>query len=186
MNLSHPTLIAATLTLGLGAFAAPTDAWGHHHHGHPVALADEAAGNLLAVLESDAQFSTLVELIKTADLEDTLRQTGGFTFFAPNNAAFENADPKVIEQVTGNKGLLKKTLLGHVLDQKMLHTDLQTKIDTKAVSGRKIKIRFKKERVLVNGRTLPTTDLLASNGVIHVIETAILPRNKDKKSAEPE
>lgn len=122
--------------------------------------------------------TTLVKAIKAADLVDTLKGPGPFTVFAPTNAAFEKLPPGTLDDLLKpeNKEKLKQILLMHV------HTGAAVKAaDVKTMSlstaaGKDVDVKVDGGTVTVNGAKVIKTDVMAKNGVIHQIDTVILPK----------
>jgi uncharacterized surface protein with fasciclin (FAS1) repeats len=126
---------------------------------------------------ANGSFKTLAAALKAADLVDTLKGQGPFTVFAPTDAAFAKLPTGTVETLLKpeNKERLRRVLTYHVVPGKVGSSDV-TKLNTaKAVSGDNIKIAVNNGKVMVNDATVVTADVAASNGVIHVIDTVILP-----------
>jgi uncharacterized surface protein with fasciclin (FAS1) repeats len=121
----------------------------------------------------DAQFSTLVAALKKADLVSTLKGTGPFTVFAPNNDAFTKAKITSLDGLTADA--LKPILLYHVLGAKVLATDIKTgQTEVGTAGGPKMYITKNANGVFINGNTkVIVTDVAASNGVIHVLDNVL-------------
>jgi uncharacterized surface protein with fasciclin (FAS1) repeats len=158
----------------LGAFAAlaliaaPAQA-GMHDKSAKKDIVDIAAG--------DAQFSTLVAAVQAAGLVDTLKGPGPFTVFAPTNDAFAKLPAGTVESLLKpeNKAKLVKVLTYHVLAGKTKSKDLAgKKVEVATVEGSKVAVDGT-HGVKVNNATVIKADVWASNGVIHVIDTVLLP-----------
>jgi uncharacterized surface protein with fasciclin (FAS1) repeats len=133
---------------------------------------------IVEVAVSNKNFSTLVTAVKAADLVETLSDKGPFTVFAPTNKAFEALGEETIKKVLADKELLKKILLTHVVVGKSVMAADVVKMEGKEVNGYKITLDDKKV-VLVgekNKVTVTKTDIKCKNGVIHVIDTVMLPK----------
>lgn len=138
--------------------------------------ADEKTVVGIAVDHKD--FSTLVSLVKKADLVDTLSGTGPFTVFAPTNAAFDKLPKEVLEKVGSDKELLKKVLLAHVVVGKSVMAADVVKLNGEKVNGFTIKVEDGKVS-LSNSKSkanVVKTDIKGSNGVIHVIDSVLIPK----------
>jgi len=125
------------------------------------------------------QFKTLAAALKAADLIDTLKGPGPFTVFAPTDAAFAQLPPGTVETLLKpeNKEKLVAILKYHVIPGKAMAADV-VKLDgqeVKTVQGEKAKVAVKDGTVTVDGAKVIKTDIEATNGVIHVIDTVILP-----------
>ena len=129
---------------------------------------------------SNGSFKTLAAALQAAGLVDTLKGTGPFTVFAPTDAAFAKLPAGTVETLLKpeNKERLRRVLTYHVVSGKVGSTDVTKLKSTKAVSGDAIAIAVKDGKVMVNNATVVTADVAASNGVIHVIDTVILPPEK--------
>ncbi len=125
---------------------------------------------------SDKRFSTLVAALKAADLVETLSGEGPFTVFAPTNAAFAKIPKAKLQNLLKpeNKEQLKKILTYHVVSGAVLAKTLKSG-EVPSVEGSNIKIKVSKAGVMVNNARVIKADVVTSNGVIHVIDTVIMP-----------
>jgi uncharacterized surface protein with fasciclin (FAS1) repeats len=138
---------------------------------------------IVAVAAGDKRFTTLVALVKQAGLVTTLNGKGPFTVFAPTNAAFtklKNASPATFTAVTTDKALLKKVLTYHVLAKRvpsMTAVAAAKKMaSVKTVQGESIKLSLMGGKLTLNGSSkVIVADVKASNGVVHAIDTVIVP-----------
>jgi uncharacterized surface protein with fasciclin (FAS1) repeats len=126
-----------------------------------------------------AKFKTLVAAVKAADLVDTLKGDGPFTVFAPTDEAFAKLPKGTIEELLKpeNKDKLKAILTYHVVPGKVMAADV-IKLDGKKVKtaqGSPVTIKVDGGNVMVGDATVTKTDIQTSNGVIHVIDTVLLP-----------
>jgi uncharacterized surface protein with fasciclin (FAS1) repeats len=121
------------------------------------------------------QFNTLVKAVQEAGLVDTLKGKGPFTVFAPTDAAFAKLPPGTVEGLLKDKAALAKVLTYHVVPAKVMAKDVKTG-DAKTVQGQTIALKAEGGKVMVNGANVVTADVEASNGVIHVIDSVILPK----------
>ena len=166
-------VVAATLSLGLLTAASIA---GHHKHGDE--MADDKRNTVVDVAAGNKQFSTLVTAIKAAGLVDTLKSEGPFTVFAPTNAAFKKLDKGVLETLLKpeNKNKLQQVLTYHVVAGKAMAEDVVELEKVKTVQGGMVSINVTDEGVMLNDSVKVTkTDIQADNGVIHVIDTVLLP-----------
>ena len=138
-----------------------------------------ATDNIVEVAQANADFTTLVAAVVAADLATTLSGTGPFTVFAPTDAAFEALPAGILEKLLlpKNKAVLAKILTYHVVAGKVLSTDL-TETEVATVEGSKVAITLT-DGAKVNGATVTTADVMASNGVIHVIDKVLIPASVD-------
>lgn len=136
-------------------------------------------GTIVDVAASTDGFSTLVAAVTAAGLVDTLNGAGPFTVFAPTDAAFAALPEGVLDALLlpENKDLLVKILTYHVVAGQVLAADV-TDGDVATVEGQTIKLSTA-GGVMVNGAMVTTADVMASNGVIHVIDAVILPPDVD-------
>ncbi len=138
-----------------------------------------AAGTIVGVATSNADFSTLVAALKAAGLVDTLNGAGPFTVFAPTNKAFAALPAGLLDKLLlpANKETLTKILTYHVVPAKVMAADVKPG-KVKTVEGGEITITAV-DGVKVDGATVTSTDVEASNGVIHVIDTVLVPADVD-------
>ncbi|MFO0725244.1 MAG: fasciclin domain-containing protein [Myxococcota bacterium] len=130
-------------------------------------------GTIVAVASANADFSTLVSAIQAAGLVDTLNGAGPFTVFAPTNAAFAKLPAGALNALLADKPALEKLLKFHVVPGKVLAADVVKLTEATTVEGEKISIRVENGVVFINDSKVTMTDVPASNGVIHVIDTVL-------------
>jgi uncharacterized surface protein with fasciclin (FAS1) repeats len=132
-------------------------------------IVDIAAGN--------ADFSTLVAALKAAGLVETLQGPGPFTVFAPTNAAFAKLPAGTVEALLADKEKLTAILTYHVVGAKVMAGDIVKAkgANPATVNGGPLAVVVREGKVSVNGAQVTTADIVASNGVIHVIDTVLLP-----------
>jgi uncharacterized surface protein with fasciclin (FAS1) repeats len=122
------------------------------------------------------QFNTLVAALKAAGLVETLSSDGPFTVFAPTDDAFAKLPEGTVEALLKDKEKLTAILTYHVVPGKVLAADV-VKIDSaKTANGASLSIQVKDGKVFVDDAQVIKTDILCSNGVIHVIDSVILPK----------
>ncbi len=129
---------------------------------------------------SSKDFSTLVAAVKAADLVDTLNGDGPFTVFAPTNAAFEKLGKETIEAVLKDKKKLTAILTAHVIKGEVLAADV-VKLNGKeaeTLQGTKFMIKVDGDTVMIGDAKVTKTDIKCKNGVIHVIDTVLMPAAK--------
>ena len=155
------TFIALT---AVAAFAGPALAGGHSK-----VIVDTAVGA--------GSFSTLVAAVQAAGLVDTLKGEGPFTVFAPTDEAFAALPAGTVEDLLKpeNKDQLIAVLTYHVVPGKVMSTDLSEGLMAGTVQGQDVTITLA-DGAKVDGATISTADIVASNGVIHVIDSVILPK----------
>jgi uncharacterized surface protein with fasciclin (FAS1) repeats len=123
-------------------------------------------------------FKTLATALTEAGLIETLKSKGPFTVFAPTDEAFAKLPKGTLEGLLKDKEALKKILLYHVVSGNVMSTDVVKLTEVKTVEGFKVKITVKDGNVMINDAKIIKADIKASNGVIHVIDTVILPPAK--------
>ena len=144
-----------------------------------VAAADAkpAPGDIVAVASGAGSFNTLVAAVKAAGLVETLQGKGPFTVFAPTDEAFAKLPPGTVESLLKpeNKEKLVAILTYHVVPGKVMAADVKT-MKVKTVNGKELSIVVAGGKVTVDNAKVVATDVPASNGVIHVIDTVVLPK----------
>lgn len=163
------SLFAATLALA-GAFSLTVAA---DDHG-----AKAGQPSIVGIASTNADFETLTAALKAADLVGTLEGKGPFTVFAPTDAAFEKLPAGTLEDLLKpeNKAKLTAILTYHVVPGNVKAADVVKLTGAKTVNGQEVKIAVNGGTVTVDGAKVVTTDIAASNGTIHVIDTVILPK----------
>ena len=151
------------------ALLSPITALADHHGESKKTVVEIAVGN--------DDFSTLVAAVKAAGLAETLSGKGPFTIFAPTNDAFKKLPKGTVETLLKpeNKEKLAAILKYHVVAGKVMAADVKPgKVPT--VQGSKATIKVADGKVMIDGATVVKTDIVGSNGVIHVIDAVILPK----------
>ncbi|MCE9624265.1 MAG: fasciclin domain-containing protein [Deltaproteobacteria bacterium] len=133
--------------------------------------------DIIATATADAKFSTLVTALKTADLVETLKGPGPYTVFAPTNDAFAKLPPGTLDALLKDAPKLKKVLLYHVANGKTAGKEVMTMKSVKTAQGTSLTITLKDGKALLDGAQLVETDIPTSNGVIHVIDTVMMPKS---------
>lgn len=144
-----------------------------------VPLADEpAVKDIVDTAVGAGSFKTLAKALAAADLVDTLKGAGPFTVFAPTDDAFAKLPAGTLEDLLKpeNKEKLKGILTYHVVAGKAMAKDVAGMTSAKTVNGQEVKIMAKDDKVMVNDATVTKTDIHCSNGVIHVIDTVLMPK----------
>jgi len=140
----------------------------------PAMAAGSPGKNIVQVATDAGSFKTLIAALKATDLVGTLsgQGKGPFTVFAPTDAAFAKLPPGTVENLLANPEQLKSILLYHVVAGDLRATDVLSRTSLQTVNGQSLTISGTK----VNDANIVATDILARNGVIHVIDTVLLPR----------
>ena len=125
-----------------------------------------------------ANFNTLAAALKAADLVDTLKGSGPFTVFAPTDEAFAKLPAGVLDDLLKpeNKVKLQKILKYHVVSGKVMAKDVVKLKSAKTVQGQNFAVKSMNGKVMIDSSMVTKTDIAASNGVIHVIDTVLMPK----------
>jgi uncharacterized surface protein with fasciclin (FAS1) repeats len=164
-RLTLALIAAAVLTL---AIAVPVTAANG-------ATTAKATKNIIQTAKA-AGFSTLVKAIKAAGLTKALSGKGPFTVFAPTNAAFAALPAGTLQTLLANPKELAKVLEFHVLSGAVLAKDIKNGMKAKTLEGSSLTFKIKGMHVYVNGALVTKADVMASNGVIHVINKVLVPK----------
>lgn len=121
-------------------------------------------------------FKTLATALEAAGLVETLKGTGPFTVFAPTDDAFAKLPAGTLEALLKDIPKLKNILLYHVVAGKVMAKDVVKLKSAKTVQGSSAKISLRGGKVMIDAANVATTDIMASNGVIHVIDSVIMPK----------
>jgi uncharacterized surface protein with fasciclin (FAS1) repeats len=135
-----------------------------------------ASKDIVAVASSAGSFNTLIAAVKAAGLVETLQGSGPFTVFAPTDEAFAKLPKGTVEDLLKpeNKEKLVAILTYHVVAGKVMAADVKT-MKARTVNGQSLEVKVSEGVVTVDEARVITTDVAASNGVIHVIDTVMLP-----------
>ncbi|MGR3699960.1 MAG: fasciclin domain-containing protein, partial [Roseovarius sp.] len=141
------------------------------------AFADNHGKDIVDIAAGNESFSTLVAAVQAADLVDTLKGEGPFTVFAPTDEAFAALPTGTVEDLLKpeNKDKLTAVLTYHVVPGKVMSGDLSDGMTATTVQGSDVTIGTT-DGVSVDGAKVVQADIEASNGVIHVIDSVILPK----------
>ena len=140
--------------------------------------APASTGTIVDVAAGNPDFATLVTAVKAAGLAETLAGPGPFTVFAPTNEAFAKVPKDVLDKLLANKEALTKVLTYHVLAGEVKAADVMPG-EVTSVEGSTATIADAGGQLKINDATIVATDVMASNGVIHVIDSVILPPDLD-------
>ncbi len=135
--------------------------------------------NIVETAAANPQFKTLVAAVQAAGLVDTLQGEGPFTVFAPTDAAFNKLGKATIDSLLADPEALKSILLYHVVSGAVYSGDAAQLASAKTVNGADIVITQRSGQLYINGARVVTSDIRTTNGVIHVIDTVILPPSMD-------
>ena len=142
----------------------------------PLVDQQAATKDIVDTAVAAGQFTTLAKALQAADLVTTLKGAGPFTVFAPTDAAFAKLPAATLNSLLENPAELRKVLTYHVVAGKVTAADVVKLTEARTVNGANVQIAVRDGKVVLNGTsTVETADVMASNGVIHVIDTVILP-----------
>lgn len=135
---------------------------------------------IVEIASNDARFTTLVKALQQAGLVDTLNGDGAFTVFAPTDDAFKKLPEGTLDNLLKpeNKDMLKDILLYHVANGNSTNKNIAN-LNGKEIdmtNGKKATITTKGDEVFINDAKVIVTDIMAKNGVIHVIDTVLIPK----------
>jgi uncharacterized surface protein with fasciclin (FAS1) repeats len=160
--------VASYVLVGLFALGLPMGQVGANGNveGKDIVDTAVAAGN----------FKTLATALEAAGLIETLKGKGPFTVFAPSDEAFAKLPAGTVESLLRDQEKLKKILLYHVVAGKVTAKDVVKLKSAKTVQGASVRIKADGGKVMVDNANVVQTDIQASNGVIHVIDSVIIPK----------
>jgi len=159
--------IALAAIMAAAAFAAP-------------AASAAPSKDIVQTAKAAGDFKTLIKLVKAAGLAKTLSGNTKYTVFAPTDAAFAKVPKKTLKALGKNKAALKQVLLYHVVKGAVPAKKVVKLKSAKTVEGSKVRIKVRKGNVYLNRTTKVTaTDVRASNGIIHVINKVLIPKDLD-------
>ena len=183
---NRKALAVLAVTFGLAAAACGSDdlettasVTGDAPTTEESAMADDLPATVVDIAASNDDFSTLVAAVTEADLVETLQGEGPFTVFAPTNAAFEQALADLdltAEELLASpdlSGILTYHVVAGEIDAAAAIAADGTEVET--VNGDTIEVSVVDGNVMIDGATVTTVDLMAGNGIVHVIDAVILP-----------
>ncbi len=140
-----------------------------------LAIGSASAADIVDTAKSAGTFNTLVTAVQAAGLTDTLKGPGPFTVFAPTDAAFAKIPKAKLDALLKDKAALTKVLTYHVVPGSVMAADVKPGM-VKTVEGDSITVKGMGGKVMVDKATVTKTDIAADNGVIHVIDTVLMPK----------
>jgi len=158
-------VVAAVAAAALGASASGSSA-----------SRSSADQNIVQTAIAAGQFNTLASLLTKAGLVDTLSTGGPFTVFAPTDAAFAKVPKATLDALAENPAQLKSVLLYHVVPDRVAAADVVKLTSAKTLEGRSVAIKVVDGSVYIDMAKVTTPDVTASNGVIHVIDSVLIPK----------
>ena len=155
-------VLTLLITIASSAFAAP---------------AYQGDQDIVDTLTADGRFTTLVKALETADLVDVLKGEGPFTVFAPTDEAFAALPEGTVDALLADpSGDLTQILLYHVVPGAVMAADVTDGLEAETAQGGTVTFTVGDDgTVMINDANIVATDIMASNGVIHVIDSVILP-----------
>uniref|UniRef100_UPI0030ED98D7 fasciclin domain-containing protein n=2 Tax=Rhodohalobacter sp. 8-1 TaxID=3131972 RepID=UPI0030ED98D7 len=163
---------AAVVLIAMAPIANQNSEQDHNHH------------NIVEVASDTDNLSTLVAAVQAAGLVETLSGDGPFTVFAPTNEAFDALPDGTLESLLepANRDMLVKILTYHVVSGEVMAGDLSDGMMAETVQGSNISISIANGTVSINDATVIAADVDASNGVVHVIDSVIMPPEEESSS----
>ena len=158
----------------LGLALAMTMGW-MATHGPATAGDAKETKDIVDTAVGAGKFKTLVAAVKAAGLVETLKGKGPFTVFAPTDEAFAKLPEGTVEKLLKNKKALAAILTYHVVAGKVMAADVVKLDSAKTVQGKSVTVKTEGKTVMINNAQVVIADIVTSNGVIHVIDTVLLP-----------
>ena len=137
-----------------------------------------SAADIVDTAVTAGNFTTLVAAVKAAGLVDTLKGAGPFTVFAPTDEAFAKLPSGTLDSLLKDPEKLRSILLYHVVSGKVLAAQVTKMKTAKTLEGSPVTIHVSGSNVMVNNANVSKTDIVCDNGVIHVIDTVLMPKPK--------
>ena len=166
------TFLVATAVAALAVAAVGSTA-----SARPATSAGTAVdGTIVQTAVAAGQFTTLAALLQQTGLAETLSAPGPFTVFAPTDAAFAKVPPETLRALAADPAKLRQVLLYHVVSGAVPAADVVRLTGAKTLNGASVTIKIADGTVKVDGATVTATDVMASNGIVHVIDTVLIPK----------
>lgn len=166
--MNFKSVFAGLVLAAIVAFGMTTNSVRANDHNEQKDIVDTAV--------AAGSFKTLAAALQAAGLVETLKGKGPFTVFAPTDEAFAKLPAGTVEALLKDKEKLTKILLYHVVSGNVMAKDVVKLKSAKTVQGSSVKINAKGGKVMVDNANVVKTDIATSNGVIHVIDSVILPQ----------
>lgn len=176
MDRLRSSLVALTFIAPLVGAVVGCDSDPQNDNGNPDAAAAPTK-DIVETAQSAGMFNTLITAVTAADLVTTLKGPGPFTVFAPTDAAFAKLPAGTVDELLKpeNKAMLQAVLTYHVVAGKVLAADVVKLSTATTVQGKAVTITVTGSAVKVNDANVVQTDIVAKNGVVHVIDSVLLP-----------
>jgi uncharacterized surface protein with fasciclin (FAS1) repeats len=162
------------IALAVVSVAAVAGASGASAASSPAGATQEA--DIVQTAVGAGSFKTLTKLLKRARLVSTLERPGPYTVFAPTDAAFAKVPERKLNALLKSRAKLRSVLLYHVAAGELPAADVVQRSSVKTLNGKRVRIRVRDSNVFLNKARVTTPDVMASNGVIHVINRVLIPR----------
>jgi transforming growth factor-beta-induced protein len=140
-----------------------------------LAVAGDNDKDIVDTAVADGRFTTLVAAVKAAGLVETLKSDGPFTVFAPTDDAFAKLPEGTVEKLLGDIPSLKNILLYHVVSGKVSSSEVVKLSSAPSALGKDLSVMVKDGKVFIDKSQVIITDIKTSNGIIHVIDTVLIP-----------
>ena len=180
--------LAAAIFLSIGLLAAAPQAHcgscgteKNHDHTTTKAVKQTDASSIIETAEAAGSFKTLLAAVEAAGLGGALSGDGPFTVFAPTDEAFAALPKGTIEALLKDKEQLTSILTYHVLDGAVKSGEVVNIEAAETLNGQSVAIKVSKGKVMIDNANVTTTDIICSNGVIHVIDAVMLPKEEKPK-----
>ncbi|KAM4726427.1 periostin-like isoform 2-T2 [Anableps anableps] len=140
-------------------------------------LIKPADKTMFELLDADGRFKIFLSLMETAGLEDLLRQNGSYTIFAPTDEAFKALSAEDLDLLKSDLNALRNILLYHFSEGIFINGGLQPKVTSllKSLQGKALHVKSENNSIHVNSVEVPNSDLMATNGVVHVVKNVLYP-----------
>ena len=133
--------------------------------------------DILEVATSSGSFKTWTKAVSTAGLTETLKGKGPYTVFAPSDEAFAKLPTSTVDALLKDPSKLKSVLNSHIVQGKHAASDLKKTTSVRTLEGQNLKVEDGDgNRIRVNGARVTQTNIEASNGIVHVIDSVIMPK----------
>jgi uncharacterized surface protein with fasciclin (FAS1) repeats len=171
--------LVVVVLLGLGIYALVNNSAEEEATSESTETTQEVAPaqSIVEIASSNPDFSTLVTALEAADLVDTLSGEGPFTVFAPTNAAFDALPEGTLDSLLADPAALANVLTYHVVAGNVPAGDVVNLTSATTLQGQDVSIEVVEGSVVLNGSVnVVQTDILGSNGIIHVIDAVLIPQ----------
>lgn len=136
---------------------------------------DSSNKDIVTIAVESGKFNTLAKALTETGLVEALKGKGPFTVFAPTDEAFAKLPKGTMESLLKDKEALKKILLYHVVSGNVTSTEVMKLKKAETLEGQDVKIQITDGAVMINNSKVTIADVMASNGVIHIIDTVLIP-----------